>query len=416
MEADVLSLKEIVARLIKLREERGVELTLLAVCPNSEAVLEAAVQVAAANGMPMLFAATLNQVDRDGGYTGWTPAAFVGKLDQYGSKYGCRDSLYPCLDHGGPWLKDRHTLDRLTLEETFAEVRRSLTACLEAGYALLHIDATVDRSIAADRPMPIDLVTERTIELVEHCERERGRLGLPPVSYEVGTEEVHGGLVDLEAFRRFVEGLRSGLAERDLLAAWPAFIVGKVGTDLHTTYFDPAAARRLYEIVAPLGSLPKGHYTDWVENVEDYPRHGMGGANVGPEFTAEEYLALAELARREADLRRAGASWQPAGIMEALEAAVVASGRWQKWLQPEEQGLEFRDLSPERRDWLVQTGARYIWTQPDVVAAREGLYNHLAAVMPNPGQFVVERIARSMERYVGGFRLFGSSLLLGASA
>jgi len=176
------------------------------------------------------------------------------------------------------------------------------------------------------------------------------------------------------------------------------------------------AARRLYEIVAPLGSLPKGHYTDWVENVEDYPRHGMGGANVGLEFTAEEYLALAELARREADLQRAGVDWQPAGIMEALERAVLESGRWRKWLQPEEEELDFRDLSSERRDWLVQTSARYVWTQPEVVAARESLYRHLAAVMPDPSQFVVDRIALSMERYVGGFRLFGSNLLLGTSA
>jgi hypothetical protein len=168
-------------------------------------------------------------------------------------------------------------------------------------------------------------------------------------------------------------------------------------------------------MVAPLGSLPKGHYTDWVENVEDYPRHGMGGANVGPEFTAEEYLALAELARREADLRRAGGGWQPSGIMDALERAVFESGRWRKWLQPEE-ASNFRDLPSERRAWLVQTGARYVWTQPEVVAARESLYHHLAAVMPDPRQFVVERIARSMERYVGGFRLFGSNLLLDASA
>ena len=62
-------LDALVHRLISLHRE-GRPITLLAVCPNSEAVLEAAVKVAAANNMPMLFAATLNQVDRDGGYTG----------------------------------------------------------------------------------------------------------------------------------------------------------------------------------------------------------------------------------------------------------------------------------------------------------------------------------------------------------
>ena len=107
-----------------------------------------------------------------------------------------------------------------------------------------------------------------------------------------------------------------------------------------------------------------------------------------------------------------GADWQPAGIMEALERAVYDSGRWRKWLQPDETP-SFRDLSPERRDWLVQTGARYIWTQPEVDAARGSLYRHMAEGMPDAGQFVVARIARSMEKYVGGFRLFGSNRLLG---
>jgi tagatose-1,6-bisphosphate aldolase non-catalytic subunit AgaZ/GatZ len=128
------SLKGIVRRIIALRA-RGARITLLAVCPNSDAVLEAAVKVAAANRMPMLFAATLNQVDRDGGYTGWTPRAFVARMRELAARHGCSAPLYPCLDHGGPWLKDVHTRDRLSLAETMAEVKATLTACLEAGYA-----------------------------------------------------------------------------------------------------------------------------------------------------------------------------------------------------------------------------------------------------------------------------------------
>lgn len=66
------SIKDLVRRVIALHA-CGMEMTLLTVCPNSDAVLEAAIKVAAASNMPMLFAATLNQVDRDGGYTalGW---------------------------------------------------------------------------------------------------------------------------------------------------------------------------------------------------------------------------------------------------------------------------------------------------------------------------------------------------------
>lgn len=407
----MLTLNELVGKIIRLREEGRAQITLLAVCPNSAAVLEAAVQVAAHNHMPMLFAATLNQVDRDGGYTGWTPAQFVQQIQVMARKYSWNGPLYPCLDHGGPWLKDHHTLQRLSLEETMAEVKRSLTACLEAGYQLLHIDPTVDRTLPPGQTIAIETVVARTLELIAYAEAERRRLGLPPVAYEVGTEEVHGGLVDFANFEAFLRGLRAGLETRGLLHAWPCFIVGKVGTDLHTTDFDPIAAGRLYELVAPLGSLIKGHYTDWVANPEAYPATGMGGANVGPEFTTAEYLALAELSAKEADLCRARPGIKPSNFMAVLEQAVIDSGRWQKWLLPEEQGRAFAELSAERRAWLVQTGSRYIWTQPAVVAAREALYRNLSLVLPDPHRVVVDRIAQVMEKYVVAFHLFDSLTL-----
>jgi tagatose-1,6-bisphosphate aldolase non-catalytic subunit AgaZ/GatZ len=187
--------------------------------------------------------------------------------------------------------------------------------------------------------------------------------------------------------------------------------VGKVGTDLHTSDFDPVAAARLYCLVAPLGSLVKGHYTDWVANPEAYPAAGMGGANVGPEFTAAEYLALADLSAKEADLYRARPGVEPSNFMAVLEQAVVDSGRWQKWLLPEERGEGFADLSPERRAWLVQTGSRYIWTQPSVTEARAALYHNLSVVYSDPHQAVVDRIAQVMEKYVVAFHLFDSLTL-----
>jgi D-tagatose-1,6-bisphosphate aldolase subunit GatZ/KbaZ len=405
------SLKGIVCRIIALRA-RDVRITLLAVCPNSDAVLEAAVKVAAANDMPMLFAATLNQVDRDGGYTGWTPRAFVARMRELAARHGCSAPLYPCLDHGGPWLKDVHTRDRLSLAETMAEVKATLTACLEAGYALLHVDPTVDRTLAPGQPLPIGVVVERTVELIAHAEMERVRLGLPPVSYEVGTEEVHGGLVDWDNFDRFLTGLQARLEAEGLADAWPCFIVGKVGTDLHTTTFDLQSARRLYERVAPLGSLVKGHYTDWVANPADYPATGMGGANVGPEFTATELAALHELCAREAQLLKGQSGLTPSGFKEVLKTAVLDSNRWQKWLLPDEVGRGFDQLAPARQEWLVATGARYIWTDPRVVAARQRLYDHLRPELPDPHGFVVERIAQNIQAYVDAFNLKGSLEIL----
>lgn len=406
-------LTSLVKTLIALRQSGRAQITLLAVCPNSEAVLEAAVRCAAHNNLPMLLAATLNQVDRDGGYTGWTPAQFVASLKGYAQKYSWDGPLYPCLDHGGPWLKDRHTLERLSYSETMAEVKASLRACLQAGYQLLHIDPTVDRDLPPGQPLPVETVVARTVELLSFAEAERQRLGLPPVAYEVGSEEVHGGLVDFAQFTAFLQLLRQRLAGQGLSDAWPCFIVAQVGTDLHTVTFNSPAAERLYELLAPTGALVKGHYTDFVDAPHLYPASGMGGANLGPELTAVEVQALRDLEARERQLSTYRPGVQASGFSASLEAAVVASGRWRKWLQPQEAGLEFAELTPDRRAWLVETGARYVWVQPEVLAARRQLYANLSPVLPDPSGFVVSRLTAALEKYVLAFNLFDSLSILG---
>ena len=402
------TISELVHAIIRMRETDKRMMSLLAVCPNSKAVLEAAVNAAAKNRSPMLFAATLNQVDRDGGYTGWTQTQFVAELRSYAEQIGWDGPLYPCLDHGGPWLKDLHRLEELTFEATMNEVKQSITACLEAGYQLLHIDPTVDRDLPESEPVPIETVVARTIELISYAEAERERRGLPPIAYEVGTEEVHGGLADLKRFHRFLQELHDSLNAGNMADVWPCFVVAQVGTDLHTTTFDTQIARSLYKIVAPLGSLVKGHYTDWVDNPYDYPNTGMGGANVGPEFTAEEYLALRELCNKEETLCRNRIGLSSSNLMNVLEQVVVDSGRWMKWRVPEEDGLDFFELSPERRAWLTQTSVRYIWTHPKVVTSRSHLYDNLAYEMPDPHGYVVNRIEIAIDKYIKAFNLSDS--------
>ena len=58
----MLDLKTLLKQIASLRQREGKHVTLLAACPNSAAVLEAAVKCAALNNTPMLFAATLNQL------------------------------------------------------------------------------------------------------------------------------------------------------------------------------------------------------------------------------------------------------------------------------------------------------------------------------------------------------------------
>lgn len=405
-------LNEVIKSQILLKERGHKPITLLAVCPNSAAVLEGAVKAAARNRSIMLFAATLNQVDVESSYTGWTPTDFVRLMNAYASKYHWSGPLYPCLDHGGPWLKDLHTLANLTYSETMDKVKTSISACILAGYKLLHIDPTVDRTLTSDQPLALETIVERTVELISHAEQVRQEVGLPRLDYEVGTEEVHGGLVDLDRFVQFLELLKDQLRKKSLRGCWPCLFVAQVGTDLHTTMFDSHSAHQLYYILAAKGSMVKGHYTDWVKNPELYPETGMGAANVGPEFTVVEFNALKELEKREQNWIN-NTSLQPSGMVDTLQNVVVESGRWKKWLSPNEVGSKFTELVSDRQEWLVKTGSRYIWTDHRVVAARERLYKNLSKHGQDPHAYVVEKIANSVERYIKAFNLHNSIDLLG---
>ena len=92
--------------------EAGPVPTVLAICPNSEAVVKASVAAAREAEAPLFFAATLNQVDLDGGYTGWTQQDFMGLVRRTTAQFGYAGPIVVGLDHGGPWLKDVQTREK----------------------------------------------------------------------------------------------------------------------------------------------------------------------------------------------------------------------------------------------------------------------------------------------------------------
>ncbi len=390
----------------KLERETGIRRTLLAACPNSKAVIKAALRSAKRCNAPVIFAATLNQVDLDGGYTGMTQKGFVSTILTEACAIDFTGPVIIAVDHGGPWLKDLHRTEKWSYTESMATVKKSFEAAVDAGYHLIHVDPTVDITIPEGEVISIELVAERTAELMAHVENYRRKKGLPRISYEVGTEEVHGGLADMSVFNRFFVVLEEKLGMAGIGDTWPCFVVGKVGTDLHTSLFDKEVAGKLVNIAADHGCYVKGHYTDNVDNPEDYPMAGMGAANVGPEFTEREYEGLLALDLMEDDLYKEGKVSERSLIMKNLWLAVLASGRWEKWLQPNEHPDDFKSLDADRQEWLVKTGCRYIWENPEVFASRSLLYKNLTKNGIDAEKIVLSHIEKAMEKYFFRFNLY----------
>ena len=397
--------EQLLHRIDELHAQTGIPRTIFAACPNSPTVIRASIRAAKRNNAPIYFAATLNQIDCDGGYTGMTQEAFTRTVRFEVERYNFTGPVIVAIDHGGPWLKDRQRTEKWSVEDAMNGVKKSFEAAVLAGYDLIHVDPTVDINVPKGQTIDIHLVAARTVELISHVEKFRKERGLPAISYEVGTEEVHGGLADERTFDTFLAGLKSGLADAGLSDVWPCFIVGKVGTDLHTTTFDGDVARSLTAKVRPYGSYIKGHYTDDVSNPQDYPLCGMGAANVGPEFTMNEYDALCELEQTERRLLQDGRIAKPSHISDVLAEQVYLSNRWQKWLHGDEVGRDMSQLTPERREWIVKTCCRYIWQQPATLAARTLLYDNLAHVGIKAEDVVIARIEHNMDKYFRAFNL-----------
>lgn len=395
-----------------LYHQTGTRRTLLAVCPNSLNVIRSALRAAKRWDAPIKFAATLNQVDLDGGYTGLTQYDLVRFIRSEAKRIHLTVPVIIAVDHGGPWLKDLHSRENWTYNHTMDAVKKSFEAAIEAGYDLIHVDPTVDISFPRGSSMPIDIVAERTVELITHSESFRRQRGFPPIAYEVGTEEVHGGLANMDVFTRFLTQLKTLLANAGLKDVWPVFVVGKVGTDLHTTTFDPHVARILVEEAAAYGSYIKGHYTDNVDHPELYPAVGMGAANVGPEFTEKEYDALEELEKIQDVLYTRGLLPIKISLLSLLREAVIDSGRWKKWVLEGESPDNFESIHPQRQLWLIKTGCRYIWEKPSIAAARSRLFENLRNAGFDPDAVLDAHLQQILDKYFSNFNLKGLNTLI----
>jgi len=404
--------EKLLHRIDELQKETGIPRTIFAACPNSPTVIRASLRAAKRNNAPIYFAATLNQIDCDGGYTGMTQEQFCRLVRFETERVNFTGPVIVAIDHGGPWLKDKQRTEKWSVEDAMNGVKKSFEAAVLAGYDLIHVDPTVDINVPKGEIIDIHVVAARTVELIAHVEKFRKEHGIAPISYEVGTEEVHGGLADETTFDTFINELKKGLIVAGLPDVWPCFIVGKVGTDLDTTIFDGEVAKRLTSKVRPLGSYIKGHYTDDVANPEEYPLCGMGAANVGPEFTMSEYRALCELEELEKRKYAEGLVAVPSNMREVLLQEVEDSHRWEKWLHEDEQGKSLHALTPERQDWIVSTCCRYIWQQPRTLAARGFLYENLGRLGVDAEEIVLGRIERDMDKYFRAFNLIGLNDLL----
>jgi tagatose-1,6-bisphosphate aldolase non-catalytic subunit AgaZ/GatZ len=403
------SLREVVTIL----QEKDIKATLLGIGPMSEIVIRATLELARDMQFPVMFIASRNQVDSielGGGYVmGWDQMSFSNAIHRIAKQVGFDGLLYLCRDHGGPWQRDNEKADKLTPENAMKKAKASYLDDLKAGFNLLHIDPTKDPHISG--AVTMDIVIERTVELIEYLEEQIQKLSLSTVSYEVGTEETAGGLISDEAFETFIKKLLSKLDSRSL--QHPAFIVGQTGTlvkmNRNVGTFDPETARNLCRIARKYGLGFKEHNADYLppEILKIHPELEITGANVAPEFGLEETTAMLNLARQEEN--KSGV--EKSGFIITVQKAALECGRWKKWLVKEDAHLTEKDIvnMPEKLAEITAVCGHYVFDRDDVQEARKKLYKNVIQlkITDSPETVLIDAVKNSIMKYVDAFSLKG---------
>lgn len=412
-----LPIKTVVEGLLEL-QKTGESATLLGIGPMSKNCVQATLELSHEDDYPVMFIASRNQVDADelgGGYVnGWNQFTFAKAVEEVAEEIGYDNLYYLCRDHGGPWQRDQERNDHLPTELAMELGQKSYTADIEAGFDLLMIDPTKD-PFEVGKVIPLDTVLERTVDLIEFCEKERKARNLPEIGYEVGTEETNGGLTSTETYETFILRLKDELEKRGL--PMPTFIVGQTGTLTRKTEqvgtFNFKNAYDLAQMAKQYGVGLKEHNGDYLDDVtllEHIPSE-ITATNVAPQYGTEETRAYLNLAAVEARLVENGLVKESSNTRETLLIHAIKSERWRKWMVGEQKELTVEQILDSGDDQLqaeiLDIAGHYTFNDDEVKAEIEKLYANLKEYNIDGQRYVVDHIKRPIRDYAECYNLKG---------
>jgi hypothetical protein len=271
--------------------------------PMSRESIKALAQWTIENDSPLMLIASRNQIeasDLGGGYVMDTASLgqFAASLDA--------PKLMLCRDHCGPYLAKHEK--GLPLSEALERTTRSLTADMEAGFKLIHIDASA---------CPRD---EREVAetLIDHCATYARAKGIT-LEYEYGSEDNVGIAVSAEKFEQDLAFITHLIQ--------PRYVVGQTGSLVRQARqagtFDVAQAKMLVALADQYGTKLKEHNCDYLVREEIALRHEakVGALNIAPELGVVQTQVTLELAKK----------YGLYAEQDAFCTHVITGNNWSKW-------------------------------------------------------------------------------------
>lgn len=414
-------------------KSNGIKCTFLGVGPVSEIVIRATIEACRRYDCPPIFIASRNQVDLKElghGYLmgGMDQQAFVSLIEKMRVEVGYEGPVYICRDHGGPWQRNVELDSKYPVDKAMEIARQSFRADIEAGFNYLHIDPT-----KCPHSSGLEDICHRTVELTKFCEETRKSLNKEPIDYEVGTEDIEGGLTErdkFEAFLRQLAALRETVSElKGERLPLPTCVVAQTGTltRMHQNVgdFDQWQTKELVETAAKYEIGLKEHNGDYLSAAacRVHPDLGIMGVNVAPEFGLVETDACLYLAHLEQKLVREGflKLEDASHLHELFVDRTFTHSPWEKWMTDEMKQCTQMKIESDSglRLLIARVCGHYVYNMPEVLEARKKLYKNIDEndlvndiEIENPDEtkserFVINRVRSSIEFYLKHFRCKG---------
>ncbi|MCE9882509.1 class II D-tagatose-bisphosphate aldolase non-catalytic subunit [Hafnia paralvei] len=405
------SLKQYVDYIVK-----GGKSSMLGIGPMSPALIQACFELGKEKDLPLMFIASRNQVDADefgAGYVNnWDQFRFAADLKAIAEKVGFDGDYFLCRDHGGPWQRDKERKDHIPEDQAMALARRSYEVDMDAGFDLLHIDPTKDPYVVG-KAIDIEVVLQRTIDLIQFCEDYRKEKGLKQFYYEVGTEETNGGLTSIEAFEAFIIELNKRLDDAGLPR--PLFIVGQTGTLTRLTrnvgHFNDIQANQLSDISCQYGVGLKEHNGDYLSDdvLLKHPGLGITAMNVAPAYGTWETRAYLKLHEVEKDLAEKALIPTASNFKTVLTKACVLSHKWEKWITEEHKNKSEEQIfsEPDLLKEILELSGHYNYEKDDVVVEMKKMFANLSQFGVEPQRYVINKIKDIIQNEAECFNMPG---------
>jgi hypothetical protein len=371
----MVSARSILDKARKLPEKA----TLLCLSPISRYVVQAYIEVAKELNTPICFAASLNQVDKDGGYTGWTPKDFKNFVMDIAKKYSISTPIILQLDHGGPWLKDEHIARNYSYEEALNDFLKSLELFIEANFNVIHIDTTVDIG-NRDGYADVEIASKRTADIVIYSEEIASRYGVE-LEYEIGSDR--WGYKPVEVVENFISKTVSILKNRGFDVNRLVFGVADVGTKVCPgNKVDPTIVKEFSMLMRRYGLYLKIHSGDYIENLGELPRNSVGGVNIGPMFAHIMYSVVKEVLYEKLGGDRSSE------LLQELNNFIAGSDKLSKYVG---KGLG------EVEEYKLGLASRYIWS---TTKAKEFIDKISKITGVDIEKLFIKRLTQTVKRYV----------------